>query len=437
MENTDFSGANLSNSNFVSATLKNTNFSNANLTNAVMSSEYTTVDSTANFTDADISGAQIKFSKEQLYSTKSYKEKKLRGLSFIGGSNYSVYNLEGWDFSSQDLTGSKFSTCYLKSASFTDAIIEGCYFKIYVPTSGSRQGIYWSQIASTKSYKEKNLRGITFEGTDTNSSPLSAGNFVAQDLTNSVFKNMSISKLDFTDAILHNTTFEKVSVIKTDFTRADFRGATINFLAGTIYDSPPTYKNTIMVDGVIKNFGMASSADSFTVRRYTPATSGGEMISAKISESNATVSGGAELKLNTGARLDIVNKKTLTIAENGVLIIDTAASDPTQIYVEALAGLSINGKMNINITEELLPNVEYKFDIILFEDDSKVSNLKDLKPDESLYLTIKGETFNGYWTCVINENKFSILATQVPEPATVAAIFGALALGLAICRRRK
>ena len=120
-----------------------------------------------------------------------------------------------------------------------------------------------------------------------------------------------------------------------------------------------------------------------------------------------------------------------------MFVIDTSASDPTQVYIESLAGLVIDGKLTVNVTEDLWDNVEYWFDVILFEDDSSIACLEDLKPDENLYLTIKGKTFNGYWSCEINENKFTILATQVPEPATIAAIFGALALGLAVYRRRK
>ncbi len=247
-----------------------------------------------------------------------------------------------------------------------------------------------------------------------------------------MFDYNNISKWDLSNQNLQNASFFATRITNVNFTNSDLRGAETTATSGAAI-----YKNTIMADGVIKNFSMASAADSLTIRKYTPATSGGEMISAKISESDATVSGGATLKLDTGARLDVVNKKTLTIAENGVLIIDTSISDPTQIYIESLAGLVIDGKLTINITEDLLPDVEYKFDLISFESDSNIASLKDLKPDEILYLTIKGETFNGYWTCVINENKFSILATQVPEPATIAAIFGALALGLAIYRRRK
>ena len=105
------------------------------------------------------------------------------------------------------------------------------------------------------------------------------------------------------------------------------------------------------------------------------------------------------------ASLDVVNKKTLTIARDAMFVIDTSASDPTQVYIESLAGLVIDGKLTVNITEELLPDVEYKFDLISFENDSNIASLNDLKPDESLYLTIKGKTFNGYWSCEINESR--------------------------------
>ena len=265
------------------------------------------------------------------------------------------------------------------------------------------RGFTEAQLKTTTSYKEKDLSGINLSSND-----LSGWDFSEQNLTSA----------NFYDTTLTNA----------DFTSTDLRGATLTNIDGT-----PIYKNTIMTDGVIKNFSITSAADNLTIHKYTPATSGGEIISAKVSESHATVSGGATLKLDTGAQLDIVNKKMLIIAQDGALIIDTSISDPTQIYVESLAGLLVIGSnFTVNITESLLDNVEYKFDLISFEDGANI----DI-PEECVSLTVMGETFNGTWSCVKGENTFSIIATQVPEPATVAAIFGALALALAVYKRKK
>ena len=287
----------------------------------------------------------------------------------------------------------------LLNTNFTDAKINGTNF-----TAATYSAFERKQLYTTASYKNHDLSNTNLSDND-----FSGWNFANQNLQNS----------DLTYAVLDST----------DLTNADLRGATLADIDGT-----PIYKNTILDDGVIKNFEMASSAANLTIRKYTPSPNlaSTTMISAKISESDATVYGGATLKLDTGARLDVVNKKTLTIASNGELVIDTSASDPTQIFVESLASLVIDGKLTVNITEELLENVEYKFDLISFEDGSII----DI-PEECVSLTVLGESFDGAWSCVKNENTFSLIITQVPEPATYAAIFGALALGLAVFRRRK
>ena len=320
------------------------------------------------------------------------------------GTGFDAAKVINVDFTGANLSDVNFQNADVSGSNFTDAIINGANFGENIAV----KNFTLEQLCSTKSYKIKDLSRVNF-------------------------CKVSLDGGDFSDQNLQHARFYKGSLKNTNFTGADLRDT---FAADVDYEGK-RIKNTIWQTGEIKNFSMESADDNLTIRKYTPVASSGKMINAKVSESDATVSGGATLKLDTGARLDVVNKKTLTIAENGVLVIDTAASDPTQIYIESLAGLVIDGKLTVNITEDLLPNVEYRFDLISFESDSNIASLKDLKPDESLYLTIKGKTFNGYWSCVINENKFTILATQVPEPAIVAAIFGALALGLAVFRRRK
>ncbi len=383
----DLSGLNLCMSIFSSGRLIKTDFSNANLRSSLF---YNTSLLNANFTNADVS---------QIYFTNA--------------------NLQGANFTSANLSNSKFLAANVKNTNFANANLSGAdLYRIKNLTD-----IQLRSASDITNIRFGDLADFDLSGLD-----LTGANFY---IASSVLTRVNFSNSNLTDACWSNSTLISI----------ELRGATIKSsgTSGHVSDIPLVSKmqNVIWTDGIIKNFSMESASDNFTIRKYIPATSGGEMISAKVSESDATVSGGATLKLDTGARLDVVNKKTLTIAENGVLVIDTSLSDPTQIYIESLAGLVIDGKLTVNITEDLLDNVEYRFDLISFESDSNIASLKDLKPDESLYLTIKGKTFNGYWSCEINENKFTILATQVPEPATVAAIFGALALGLAVYRKRR
>ena len=493
----DFSGQNLTSAYFYNSTLANADFTNANLTSARFDNVTLTDIDFANATVKNTSFSGGKgFTETQLKSTKSYQEKDLSGINLfrheLSGWNFSGQNLTSSIFQKSTLTNTDFSNANLTSAWFMGAILTDTNFRNANLTSArfeeatltdmdfSNMTIkdvwFWGATLANVDFTNADFTSTTFQGTT-----LTDVNFTNANLTSTIFYDATLTNVDFTNATLkkvgfegtvskgfteaqlkstksyqekdltrirlsnndlsgwdfsgqnlQNSQFSYATLSNVNFKQADLRGVNLTGITGS-----PNTQNTIWTDGSIKDFAMESVDDSLTIRKYTPTTSGGEMISAKISESDATVSGGATLKLDTGARLDVVNKKTLTIAENGVLIIDTAVSDPTQIYIESLAGLVIDGKLTVNITESLLDNVEYQFDLISFEDDSKVSNLKDLKPDESIYLTIKGKTFNGYWSCVINENKFTILATQVPEPAAVAAIFGALALGLAVCRRRK
>lgn len=67
-------------------------------------------------TDAVVAGADFRettsggFTKEQLYSTASYKEKNLRGIDLAGN------DLSGWDFSGQDLTNASLGSSTLADA---------------------------------------------------------------------------------------------------------------------------------------------------------------------------------------------------------------------------------------------------------------------------------------------------------------------------------
>ena len=54
-----------------------------------------------------------------------------------------------------------------------------------------------------------------------------------------------------------------------------------------------------------------------------------------------------------------------------------------------------------------------------------------------IYFTNNGEDFNGDWYFFEKGKWLVVSYTAVPEPAACAAIFGALVLAFAVCRRRK
>lgn len=90
----------------------------------------------------------------------------------------------------------------------------------------------------------------------------------------------------------------------------------------------------------------------------------------------------------------------------------------------------------VNIVDDITVSDTFIITVLSFEDDSRITSLDSFVKDETLFLTIKGEKFNGAWDYSINGNAL-LISMQVPEPATVAAIFGALALGLAVYRKRR
>ena len=85
------------------------------------------------------------FTREQLYSTASYRSKNLQATGFI------FNDVSGWDFSGQDLTGSAFAATNVTNADFTDAVIKGA--------SLSGEGFTKEQLYSGELTNQKTLAG--------------------------------------------------------------------------------------------------------------------------------------------------------------------------------------------------------------------------------------------------------------------------------------
>lgn len=326
-ENLNFKGADLTdstlvdggrvdNADFSGATLKNVLINGVTLRNAKVEG--------ADFTDARfLSGSFsfIGFTEEQFRSTMTYR------MRFIRGSRFSSMDMSGWDFSNftfmddltndpefssmnlsganfsgsnmlhlgfynSDLTNANFSNITatetvnfyysdLTGANFTDAVLD--YVNFY-----GLQSISAEQFYSTATYKNKTKANIYFRDMDMSDWDLSGmsfgkGNFKNTNLKGANFMNTKID--EYSSSFSGNN----------DFTAADFRGSNMTL---DRFKSTDTLKNTIMTDGTIQNFSMASADDSFSIRKYVP-LEGGEVISAKIAQS-ATISAGAELTLETG-----------------------------------------------------------------------------------------------------------------------------------------
>jgi len=422
-DNENYDGQDLSGGIFYGLSLKNSSWVGTNLTNAGFNHAILT---NANFTNAIIYNVDfigvIDFTKEQFYSTKNYKDKDLTGIYL------DEIDLSDWDF--------------------TDTIIKDVSFM-----NTTSKGFSKEQLYSTKSYKDKDLTKVYLDEND-----LSGWNFSGQNLTEASFYYATLTDANFTNAIINNAYFNKSTLTKEqlystksyqnknlqgvsfshinienwDFTGVDLREANMDATTGM-----PIYHNTIMTDGVIKNFTMTSSEDTLVIRQFIP-KSGNPMISAKISEANAAVSGGATLTLKTGAELEVVNNKTLTIASDGNLVINTDAAGSTSFYVESGAGLAFEdgAVLRVNIEGVFSPSDISVLTIMGWEDDSHVTGVNVFAVDETLFLTVNGEAYAGGWNYRIFNKQFQIVFEQIPEPAFLAAVLGAAALAFVARRRR-
>ena len=432
----------------------NASFRNADLTNASFAGA--TIND-IDVTDAIIKGTSFRYAKMNdmaiLTKTKSYKDKDLSGVDL--NVNYSkITKTCIYDFSGFNLTGARLCANLYNPDTpnytnpdgifkYDDAIILGATMH--------KIAFRKEQLCSTKSYKDKMLDGITVS--ETNFANI---DFRGVSLKNTTFEGMNFSNANFSNANLSGakisgfdqsaSRYAEVYSLKNavffnaDLTNAelsagilenvDFRGAN---MTNTKIGESVSYKNTIMSDGVIKNF-KADPASDIYIRKYTPAENG-EIISAKIAEEDATLNG-SRLMLGQGAFFEITNGKTLTLASE--IQIDTDLGGSTIFKVDGNAGLAFEhgAKLTVNLIGDISEEDAYTFTAMTFEDDARIAGLENLLKDGNLFLTVLGKKFNGSWDYAIKGNNL-LISINVPEPATVAAIFGAVALAFAVYRRRR
>lgn len=244
---------------FSNSSLKNINFKDADLRGSVI----TRADvSGADFTDAIINDVWMddsNFTSQQLESTKSYKQKDLSGVDMTRLN----ISFEGKDLSGFDLSNTNLERINLKNAIFEDAIINDARFY----GSSIEQEITLAQIMQTKSYKDKDLSGATFNYT--------------------VFENADFSGFNMQRTMFGSSASNLFKNV--NFTNADLRGAGGIERGG--WDTA-TFKNTILKDGSITALEMDSPDDYILVREYKYTDYSGT-IYAKFAE-DASISGGGK-----------------------------------------------------------------------------------------------------------------------------------------------
>ncbi len=190
----DLNQANLTNANLGDSTLTGADLNQANLTNANLG--YSTLTG-ANLTNANVVCAKFDhttsfgFTAGQLYSTASYQNHNLSGVSL--GSN----DLTGWNFAGQDLTHAVFWASTLTDADLTDAVVVGAWFR-----QTTSRGFTATQLYSTASYQNHDLSGICLGDND-----LTGWNFAGQDLTHAGLFGSPLTGADLTGAIVVGASF--------------------------------------------------------------------------------------------------------------------------------------------------------------------------------------------------------------------------------------
>ena len=441
------------NSDYTNASFRNADLTNASFAGATIND----IDAT----DAIIKGASFHYANMNdmaiLTKTKSYKDKDLSGVD-LRTDGYKITKICIYDFSGFNLTGAYLCANLYGPDRYPNYTNPDGIFKyddaIILGATMHKIAFRKEQLCSTKSYKDKMLDGITvsetnfanidFRGVSLKNTTFECMNFSNANFSNANLSGAKISGFDqsasryaevysLKNAVFFNADLTNAELSAGILENVDFRGTN---MTNTKIGESVSYKNTIMSEGTIKNFTMVSTDDALTIRKYTPASNGGEMISAKISEDNAKISGGAVLSLERGADLIVTNAKTLTVASDGAIAIDTDLSGSTKFTVDHDAGLVFeNGsKLTINVMEDIIGGDALEFTALSWYDDSYIAGLDTIKPNQTLSLNVNGAAYTGDWKYEIKGNSLNILI-NVPEPAEWAMILGAIAIAFALKRR--
>ncbi len=212
----DASEWNLSTQNLTGTQFRNVNLTGADLSNSILTDAVlggSLVNT--NFAAAVVKGTYFGnatsrgFTREQLYSTASYKAKDLGAVKFYGS------DLSGWDLSGQNLTGASFRSATLNGTNLSGSIVKGVEFS-------DTRAFTNETLYSTLSYQTKDLSEISLwldgnSGWDLSSQNLTGAflavvtptgvNLQQADLTNGSISGADISRVDMTDAIVKGAGF--------------------------------------------------------------------------------------------------------------------------------------------------------------------------------------------------------------------------------------
>ena len=368
-----------------------TNLTNCDFSETVLSNNIASV----KFNNVTIKGSTFEFARLSQASRRF-------GSATASAVNFSNLDLTNVNFSKAHLSDSGTGSYASASVNFTNCILKGANFSGAVLASANGN---FQASSSAVNFSGMDLANIDFSNAKFSVSATgdcgtiySSVNMFNANLNGSKFDNTILGIDKSTGVNFANTNLQNTSFINAIFSNAtnmfysDLRGADLTGTVGTAKT-----QNTIWNDGVIKSFSMESVDDNLSIRKYTPATEGGTTISAKFAE-DASVSGGAMLTLEQGSEVEVVDNTTLSFGADSSLLINTDKDGSTTFSVESGAGLTfVNGAtltVNIIDADSALNADGYKFAVMNWNDDSRMTGLDDFVIDSSLFLTLNGTSYD-------------------------------------------
>jgi uncharacterized protein YjbI with pentapeptide repeats len=241
----DFTGADLTNANLSYANLFSANFTDAIVVGANFATQTGGVTaaqiySTASYKNKDITGISlygndltgwdlndlvirnVEFREAkglmsgQIYSTASYKNRDLRGVKFES------LDVSDWNFANQNLEGASFNLSKLTDTSFFNANVRGSSF-----FAQNYDSLTSAQLYSTASYQNRDLSGIGFVNANMRGWDLSR-----QNLTSAFMDSCELDGANLENSNLEYAVFDFTSVQGTNFKNANIRGASFWFARG-------------------------------------------------------------------------------------------------------------------------------------------------------------------------------------------------------------
>ena len=149
--------------------------------------------------DATIEGANLGvtsgLTRDQLYSTRSYREKNLQGVGL------NELDLSNWNFSGHDLRDTSLVLADLSGTRLSDARIQGADLGLTTD-----RGFTYQQLASTNSFRQGDLSGVSLRGND-----IRGWDFHDQNLSSASFASATIDGADFAGAKIVGASFENTT----------------------------------------------------------------------------------------------------------------------------------------------------------------------------------------------------------------------------------